>query len=94
MDEHQIIADPNPHERRHVVRESASEAVVRAVADARGRDPIELPPLHNVIDPDALNELFSDTIAGTARSGRLVFEYGGCTVALDGPNEVLVNVRD
>ncbi|GAB6860017.1 HalOD1 output domain-containing protein [Haloplanus litoreus] len=35
-----------------------AEAVVEAVAAAADVDPLELPPLHEYVDPDALNELF------------------------------------
>ncbi|MGQ4557240.1 HalOD1 output domain-containing protein [Halobellus sp. GM3] len=37
---------------------SATEAVLRALADAAGVDPTELPPLFDYVDPDALNALF------------------------------------
>ncbi|WP_339106258.1 HalOD1 output domain-containing protein [Haloterrigena salinisoli] len=35
-----------------------SQAVIEAVAEASNRDPIELDPLYEYIDPDALNTLF------------------------------------
>ena len=38
--------------------ESPSEVVINAVAAAAGVDPIELPPLYEFVDPDALNTLF------------------------------------
>jgi hypothetical protein len=41
------------------VKDSLGFAVVTAVAEAKGVDPMELePPLASVIDPDALNSLF------------------------------------
>ena len=36
---------------------SPSDAVIEAIAEAAETDPIELPPLYNYIDPDALDQL-------------------------------------
>lgn len=53
--------------------ESVSTAVVRAVSEASGTAPTELPPLWEAIDADALDKLFP-----TARTDRvLCFEYAG-----------------
>jgi hypothetical protein len=51
-----------------------SAAVIDAVADAADRDPAELgTPLYDQIDPDALDNLFSDRHNGMARgSGHVV----------------------
>jgi hypothetical protein len=35
-----------------------SEVIVDAIATAAGVDPLELPPLYEFVDPDALNSLF------------------------------------
>lgn len=65
-------------------------AVVRAVADARDVDPIELePPLSAVVDPDALTA-FVDDRSGT--EGRVSFRYGGCLVSVH--RDGRVRVRD
>lgn len=43
-------------------------AFVEAVADATGRDPVEMPPLYEYVDADALNELLvgsSDRVGTT-----------------------------
>lgn len=37
---------------------SVTEAVIWALADAVGVDPVELPPLYEYVDTDALNALF------------------------------------
>lgn len=62
-----------------------SERVVEAVADAEDADPLDLPPLFGVIDPDALDSLFSSRL-GTSPVGEVSFSYGGydVTVAADG----------
>ena len=50
-------------------------AVIEAVSSAANFDPIELPLLRNVIDPDALNTLFHPT-----SDGEFTFTYAGFTV--------------
>lgn len=55
--------------------ESLSAVVIQAVADAAGLEPAELgTPLYDQIDPDALDNLFSDRHNGTPRgSGHVAF---------------------
>ena len=66
-----------------------SESVVMAVADAKGVDPIDLQPLNDGLDPDALNNIFrTDTI------GELTFEYEDTHVVVTGDGRVSVNGRD
>jgi len=80
--------------RRRVDDGPPSEAVVETLADALDRDPLDLPPLNDVLDPDALDALFADTPGGTVREGAFVFECCGCTVAVLGSDEVGVHVAD
>lgn len=61
--------------------EVTSQAVVTAVAEETGTDPMELDPLFNVVDSDALNTLLSSHDAGS--DGALLeveFTYAGCEV--------------
>ena len=47
----------------------------------RTRD--DLPPLYDVIDPDALENVFSPRMNGAARpNGRVVFQYAGYRVTV------------
>ena len=63
-------------------------SIVDAVAAARDCDPADLEPLHDVVDPDALQALF----AGAQRStGRIRFAYGEDTVVVDADGNVLVS---
>ena len=94
MDEDEVFCDVDPNRARRIGDEPPSETVVRIVAEARSCDPLDLPPLHDVVDPDALDDLFGDEGAGRPRGGRLAFEYGGCTVALVDSNEVRVVVNE
>ncbi|PSP78477.1 hypothetical protein BRC81_08010 [Halobacteriales archaeon QS_1_68_20] len=65
-----------------------SEKVVEAVADAEGTSPLDLrPPLYRVVDPDALDKLFSPpSLEHGQPDGEVTFEYRGyeVTVRADG----------
>lgn len=64
-------------------------AVVSAVAQAEGADPVALPPLYDAIDPEALNDLFMsrvDTAVATVE-----FEYAGYNVVISGEGMVAVH---
>jgi hypothetical protein len=60
-----------------------SAAVVEAVAEASGTEPLALPPLYDAIDPDALDALFGPSSGGTQSTvGTIEFVYAGTTVEL------------
>ncbi|AEH39217.1 HalOD1 output domain-containing protein [Halopiger xanaduensis] len=59
--------------------ESASIAVVRALAAYTEARPEELDPLYNVIDPEALANLIDESKVAV----RVEFEYCGYDVAID-----------
>jgi hypothetical protein len=68
--------------------DSAHEAVIHAVADARGVSPLELEtPLFEVIEPDALDRLVDSGTPGLT----ITFEYEDCIVTVDGENDVTVD---
>lgn len=69
--------------------ELTSQAVVRAVAAETGRDPLQLQPLYEVLDPDALDSLCSTGDSGTTPA-RIEFRYAGCEVRVSGDDEVAV----
>lgn len=70
--------------------ERLSEAVVDAVADAADADPIDLPPLYGVVDPDALDGLFGPILGdGLPSGGRIEFSYAGYDVAVEGDRILL-----
>lgn len=48
--------------------------IVKRVSEIEGTDPLELPPLYNSIDPEALNRL--------ADSGTIQFDYAGYTISI------------
>jgi len=63
----------------------ASEAVIQAVAEAKGIDPLELDPLYGRIDLDAVDRLFAST---DVPAGRLTFEVAGCRVRVRADGQV------
>lgn len=67
--------------------------VVNAVADAKGVDPLDLEEsLHDVIDPDALEDLFAPRFAGVPRfDGRVSFTMADCTVVVESGGRVVVS---
>lgn len=70
--------------------ESMSETVVDAVADAKGVDPLDLEPLYDAIDPDALDSLFAEAPGASASPTELRFEMDGCEVVVRGGGTVVV----
>ncbi|AGB39864.1 HalOD1 output domain-containing protein [Natronococcus occultus] len=67
-------------------------AVVVAVADAAGTDPLELPPLHEAINPEALNELIDCDRESGLQS--ISFEYAGYDVVVSGTGDVHVTLSE
>lgn len=63
------------------VRATATGQVIRTVAETTDTDPLELPPLYETIDPDALDALVENMTTGT-----ISFTYAGrdLTVNSDG----------
>jgi hypothetical protein len=59
---------------------TVGERVVSAVADARGVNPLALPPLYNVIDPDAL-DAFLESVGSGGREGP-----GRVEIRIEGPD--------
>lgn len=81
--------------RPSATEDSISERVITAVADARSVDPLELTPLYDVVDPDALERLFQTPPTGTDRSpGRVVFTMDGCEIVVHSDGEVDVTAPE
>ncbi|MFB6224331.1 MAG: HalOD1 output domain-containing protein [Haloarcula sp.] len=67
--------------------QSASLAIVEAVAAATETAPEELPQLTDAVDPDALDALF----AGRQTNGRVTFQYAGYCVSVSADQTVTVD---
>ncbi|AFZ72686.1 HalOD1 output domain-containing protein [Natronobacterium gregoryi] len=64
-----------------------SEAIVDAVASVTGKDPLEMTPLYEAIDPDALDALFDQRQAGD-ETHELWFTYDGFDVGVHSDGEI------
>lgn len=73
----------------HLTDEQLSTKVVERVAAFKGTESVELDPLYEAINPDALNHLFTNP-NGADRSGRITFAYCGCEVVVEDDGQVLV----
>ena len=69
--------------------EDVSTAVVRAVANLTGRDPLSVTPLSEVVDPDALDALF-----GGGTDARVTFRLDGCAVTVRADDRIEVRGPD
>lgn len=76
--------------------ESPSDSVVRVVAAVTGDEPMQMEPLYEAIDPDALDQVFDSTDADSeaGSSTRVSFRYQGCAVAVYGDGRVVVSRID
>jgi len=63
-----------------------SERVISSVAEHNGTDPLELPPLYDSIDPDAL-----DASIDALENGRIQFRYAGQFVTVESDMTVSLN---
>lgn len=68
-----------------------STVLVQALADVKGVDPIEIPRLNDVVDPDAMNAIFRAKPDGTPREGgRLAFTLSGAEVVVHGDGRIQI----
>ena len=76
----------------HDQSERRVSAIVSGVAACTGRGVTDLPPLYDVVDPEALEQVFASP-PGSRRQpndGRFVFTYAGCEVVVEGEDELTV----
>lgn len=65
--------------------ESLTEAIVGTVSEREDCDPLELPPLYESIDPDAVEAVMTDVTGEDVREEIcLEFSYAGYKFAVDG----------
>ena len=75
-------------------RETPSQAVIEAVANAEDIQPTALSPpeyesLHDVVDPSALDDLFAPRYSGIPRqNGTITFTFCGYVVKVTGDGDV------
>lgn len=66
-----------------------AERVIQRVSDASGRTALEIPPLYNAVDPEALERLVK-----TMSDGVVSFHYAGHEVTVDSDGEIQVSERE
>lgn len=86
MSETAASYDADEPESERTVADRASTRVVEAVAAAADADPLEMAPLADVVDPEALDGLFA-----SGAEGRLAFRYDGHDVTVHSDGRVLVD---
>lgn len=62
-------------------------AIVERIAARENVDPLELPPLHDAVDTDALTALFATP---ERRADTVTFSYHGYEVTVEGPEKIQV----
>ncbi|MFC3959248.1 HalOD1 output domain-containing protein [Halovivax cerinus] len=69
--------------------------VVRTIAEREEIDPATLdPPLHDAVDPDALDAVFESTPGADRTDGQIRFEYAGYAVTVFADHSVSVEASD
>ena len=85
---------PEEHAHLRDEAETMSLAVIGAVAEREGVDVLELPPLHEAIDPEALDALFPPNSADAERSAEeLTFSYQGYSITISADGEITLDGR-
>jgi len=67
-----------------------TEAVIDALTDVTGFDPLDLPPLYEAVDPDALDLIVREPNAAPERSCFMGFTVGRWGVIVTGGGEIQV----
>ena len=67
----------------------ASHTIITTLSDELGIDPLEMQPLYEVVDPDALDALFS-SVSDRGTSVTVTFEYCGHAVTVTSEGTVTI----
>lgn len=82
-----MLSMPRPHS----TGDALAVKVVESVAEHDETDMIDLPPLAQSINPDALNELFDSIEDSDDTETHLSLEYYGHTVQISADHTVTIN---
>lgn len=66
---------------------SILESITKSIADKLNTEPLDLPPLFQSIDPEALEDLITSSGATTMQ---VTFLYAGCKITVTGNRAVSV----
>jgi len=95
------VSNDSPHENKtgpYTAQIDQSErmvsAIVSGVTACTGRGVTDLPPLYNVVDSEALEQVFAPPLGPQHRSNneRIVFTYAGCEIVIDRGDELTVRL--
>ena len=70
--------------------ETLTMSIVEAVSSAEDRSVLELPPLNDAVDPDALAALFPETADRDRGAEEVSFEYSDSVVTVYGSGQVSI----
>lgn len=74
---------------------SLSTTVVTAVAKAASVEPMDLPPMYEAIDPDALDKLLGGGLGRSeSYNGYVTFSYADYSVTVHADGEIVVHGLD
>jgi hypothetical protein len=75
--------------------QTPTEVIIAALAEAAEMDPVDLPPLYDYVDPDALNRLFGEHDGAALADALLSFQVENWNVFVraDGRIRVCDNTR-
>ena len=80
----------------HDQSERMVSAIVSGVSTCTGRGITALPPLYDVVDPEALTQVLSSPLGSRRHPNdeRIVFTYADCEVMVDGDDELTVQLLE
>lgn len=71
--------------------QSMTSSIVSGLAEATGKAPEDVAPLHRSVDTDALESLFGTRLTGDRRSaGMVTVVHDGCLVWIHGDGRIVV----
>lgn len=70
--------------------EKPSMTIINALATAMGVEPTELPPLFEIVDPDAVDSLFSNNTSSPGAEAMLSFNYRNWNVFVNADGRIRV----
>ncbi|WP_458191143.1 HalOD1 output domain-containing protein [Haladaptatus sp. NG-WS-4] len=81
--------DNTPNDSQRTATEpSIAFLILEAITAREEINPDDCPPLYDVIDPDALDNLFTPTQTGSERHGKVIFQYCGYRVTVAGDRTI------
>ncbi len=74
----------------HTKQRPITEVIIDALAAVSGKDPLDLPPLYEAIDPDALELIVREPNTAPTRSCFVGFALGDWGIIVTGSGEIQI----